>query len=645
MLALRYVAATVLGLALFVGLFVSLANLGLNRTVLKPDFIPEQLKKADIYRFVMVDLLESAIDDTRTLNPQDYGLRLRANTIEASGLSTQELSDSINGAVSPQDLERTVYPIALGIGEYITWQKDEADLSTDIGKHIKAAVVELRTLMRESGAYGRLLDREVEPRVRELTGNAMAAIAQPQGWSVFLFKGSPETDDRMADAVMLAFTPYWLAGEAEEALDVLPGYFVGDSEVFEFNVRPDDGDVDTSLAEIKALILETDSFDLLYTGVVERPVTDSLTEPVELPFGAELSADDVLSAMRQAAPPSWVREQAERVVDGVSAYVVGRLDEFSIQVSLLQNKREAAGVLSELAMAKIGDALADLPPCDTEADAVSDLSAPVSSLPDCTIQGISAGDLLTVVEPAIAGTARSLLLSHIPDSVDFTEESLRSDLMSAGGRELLASFDGLRSFYSDGWTYNQDVLRADLSSEPEILSLLDGARSYLSDGYVHTYQEQRSQDDDNLVADSLDSVREWVQSVRRYQLPAYLGTLALLAAFALVLGRSWSGRIGWTSLAILTASALVYLLAGPAYRAGAGAAFDEVREEARSLAEGHFSETAYLAASMLVDLVEGGVDELSAAISQLSLVLGIASLVTLLSVFAWRRWLSTSNSR
>ena len=625
--------------------FASLANQGLNRTVLRPEFIPEQLEKAEIYEFVMVDLLESAIDDTRMLNPQDYGLRLRANTVEASGLSTRELSDSINRSTSPEDLERMVHPVALGIGKYITWQGDQADLSMDIGTHIKAAVVELRILMRESDAYDRLLETEIEPRVRETTGNALATIARPHGWSVFLFKGSPGTDDRLADAVMVAFTPDWLEGEVEEALDVLPGYFVGDSEVFEFNVRPNDGDVDRSLEEVKALILETDSLDLLYTGVVERPVEEGLKEPVELPFGASLSADDVLSAMRQAAPPSWVREQAETVVDGVSAYVVGRQDEFAIEVSLARNGSETAGVLTELAMAKVEDALASLPPCDVEADAVLDLSSPGSSLPDCMIPGVSASELLTVVKPAIADTARTALLTHVPDSVIFTEESLRSDLMLAGGRELLASFDRLRSFYSDGWTYNQDLLRDDLSRESEFLSLLDGVRSYLSDGYVHTYHEEQAQDDDNLAASALYSVREWVQSVRRYQLPAYLVTAVLLAAFAFVLGRSWSGGIGWASLAILGASTVAYLLAGPAYRAGAGAAFEEVRDEARSQAEGHFSETAYLGASKLVDLVEGAVNDFAAAISQLSLILAVAALVVLVGAMAWQRYYSKSVMR
>ena len=488
MQVLRYIAAILLGLVLSLSLFVSLANLGLNRTVLKPEFIPEQLVNADVYRFVMIDLLPSAIDDTRMVNPRDYGLRLRANTIDASGLSTQEITDSILRAVSPEDFERTVSPVALGIGEYVTWNEDRVDLSTDVGTHIKAAVAELRVLMRESGAYGRLLEWEIEPRIREITGEALAAIAHPKGWSVFLFKGSPETDDRMADAVLLAFTPDWLTGEVEEALDVLPGYFVGDSEVFEFNVRPDDREVDASLEEIKALILETDSSDLLYTGVVERPVTDSFREPAQLPLGAKLSADDVLSAMRQAAPPSWVNEQAETVVDGVSAYVVGRLDEFSIEVSLVDNRSRAADILTELAMANVGDALVNLPLCDAETDEALDLLSPGVSLPDCMVPGISVNEVLTSVKPGIADAARTLLLDHVPDSVVFTEEALRSDLMSAGGREFIASFDRLRSFYSDGWTYNQDELRDDLSNEPDILQLLDGARSYLSEGYIHTYR-------------------------------------------------------------------------------------------------------------------------------------------------------------
>ncbi len=637
-LLLRYLAAIVLGLAMLLGLFVSLTFQGLNRTVLNPEFIPEQLEEADFYRFVMNDMLVSTIDDTRKLKPQDYGLTLRENPIATSGLSTSQLVDSFHRAMSPQELRQMVSPVALGIGEYIAGDRDQVDLSMDAAGHIMKAAVEIQALMREGDAYDLFLEREFEPRVREITGRALATIESPHGWPVFLFRGSAETEDRMADAVMLAFTADWLAEQVEQGLDESPAYLVGDSDTFEFNIPPNDEEVEKSQEEIKALLLETDSLELLYVGVVERPVRDGLREPVALPYGIEISPEDVLLSMQQVASPSWVREQAETVVDGVSTFVVGKSDEFSVDVSLIRNRSEATSALTEIAIAKVTSALVDLPPCEAEADVALEQFSSGRTLPDCVASGISASELSDLARPAIEEAVRSVLLTRVPDTVTLNEETLRSTLREAGGREFLESFDRLRDFFSDGWTYNQDSLRADLSQEPEILRLLDGTRSYLSEGYIHTYEEERAEGGANQAGEALDNVRKWVHSARRYEWPAYLATSILLVGIGLILGRSWPGKIGWASSALLAAAAAAYAFAGPLFRGASGEAFDQVRSEALSQAEGHFGETAYLAASKLVDMAEAATNEFAAAISQAGLMLAVAALATLLAVTVWRRY-------
>ena len=44
--------------------------------------------------------------------------------------------------------------------------------------------------------------------------------------------------------------------------------------------------------------------------------------------------------MRQVAPPVWVQEQAGKIIDDVYAYVTGKSDEFSTQISLTEPKEE-----------------------------------------------------------------------------------------------------------------------------------------------------------------------------------------------------------------------------------------------------------------------------------------------------------------
>ena len=95
---MRWIAATPLGIAFLVGLLAVLVLLRLNGTFLNPAFYPDQLEKADIYRFVMADVLESAFDEARQLQPEELGVDFRKNALAASGLDTPQLTAAVQEA-------------------------------------------------------------------------------------------------------------------------------------------------------------------------------------------------------------------------------------------------------------------------------------------------------------------------------------------------------------------------------------------------------------------------------------------------------------------------------------------------------------------------------------------------------------------
>ena len=59
-----------------------------------------------------------------------------------------------------------------------------------------------------------------------------------------------------------------------------------------------------------------------------------------------IAGDEVMGALRQAAPPSWVQEHAENLIDHVGPYMVGTSDDFSIEIDLSRNKQQAAAALT-----------------------------------------------------------------------------------------------------------------------------------------------------------------------------------------------------------------------------------------------------------------------------------------------------------
>ena len=97
--------SVLLGIALLPLLFASLVLLRLNDTFLNPAFYPDQLEKTDVYRFVMVDVLTTALEEARDLDPEALGIDLNENLLSVYGPATPQLVAAVNRALPPEDLE------------------------------------------------------------------------------------------------------------------------------------------------------------------------------------------------------------------------------------------------------------------------------------------------------------------------------------------------------------------------------------------------------------------------------------------------------------------------------------------------------------------------------------------------------------
>ena len=540
-------------------------------------------------------------------------------------------------ALSPQDLEELAAPAVLRIGEYVAAERDEVDLTIDAAGHIRGVTDELQVLMRETGGYDLLHEQELETRSREAADDALARGEDPSGWMLYLFGSGEDASDGMVRVVTRTLTAEWLAVQVDQALDELTAYLVGESDGLEIRIRLDDAQAEIALEEIKAVLREADSYDLLYTGVVERPVEDRLGASVELPYGVEITSDEVVSALRQAASPAWVQQQAERLIDDASAYVTGRSDGFSTEISLTRNKEEAASVLTEMAGAKVAEVLASLPVCLTRADALAARNTQGQVLPACIPPGVSVSDVSAELGPPIADSIPTFVLAPVPDAITFTESRLRSALEESGGPEVLGSFDELRKMSGEGWTYNQDDLRDDLFGRGNAIRLLDETRSFLSDGYFHTPQNISGGDSDDPVRMALDRVRGLSETVRRYEWAAYLAAPVLLVIIGLLLGTTWSGRVAWPALVLLLATAVVSILSWPVYEAVADGAFEQARSDAAVQTGGPFDETSRLVAAKSIDVAEAVTDEFVGGIRKSSVTLAVVAFVVLLTALSRRR--------
>ena len=304
---------------------------------------------------------------------------------------------------------------------------------------------------------------------------------------------------------------------------MLTAYLVGDTDTFEIRIRLDDLQAAAVTEETKTIVRETNLYDLVFDDVVEPAVEDALGVAVVLPYGVKITKYEVLNALRQVASPVWVQEQTGKIVDDVSAYVTGKSDEFSTQISLTEPKEEGAPLLKELAGSKLAELLARLPACSTTPDAAATRNSLTQTVPVCIPPGFSVDDYVEAAGPIIDNSVRTFVLAPVPGTVTLTEGDVRSHLGESAGQKALKFLDDLRELHREGWIYNQDDLRSDLSANRDALQILDEARSYLSDGYVHTYQDPSGVESYDRIAFALDVARHWSNTLRPLQVVGLLG--------------------------------------------------------------------------------------------------------------------------
>ncbi len=188
-----------LGVVFFVLLLVTLVLLQINATFLDPSFYPKELEKADIYRFALVDLLTSAIDEYREQEPPEG---LDENPLVTSGLSTEDIVSSVNRAIPPGWIQELVEQSFDEVGRYLTGERDQFAVTVKAGDQVVIVKDEVKALLRKADAYNLLYDQQVIPTVED-------AVDQELPLGVEL------SADQVITAVRKVAPPDWVQEQVE----------------------------------------------------------------------------------------------------------------------------------------------------------------------------------------------------------------------------------------------------------------------------------------------------------------------------------------------------------------------------------------------------------------------------------------------
>ncbi len=623
------------GLVFFVLLLLTLIVLQVSDTFLKPDFYTSELDDNDVYEFVLVDLVAKALEDRRAVEASLSGDDVEDTPLTTSGLTTEQIVSAINRAVPPEWVQGVVEQAFDEFGNYITGRSDEFTFTLRAGERVDTVVAEIKSLLTQADSYNRLYDQELIPRIEEAAEDR-TPDELPLGVDV--------STDRLISAARRIVPPEWVQQQVENVLDQVTPYIKGESDTFTIRIPLSDR-VDIALSEVKGILADSDVYHLVYDEVIGPRVTDQLGDSIRgLPFGVTVSSEEVITALREVAPPAWVQQQAERIIDESSPYLTGQTDSFQTDISLVDNKRQARAVLTNLAEREIQEQIDALPTCRTIEQARTALSGGPGSLPTCIPPNIERDDVLGRLGINVGAEVTRFVLAPVPNTITFSDLQLRNALEAAGASDNLDLLDEVREILGDGWTYTQDDLREDLTSngDESDYDTLQDIRSFLADGWTYTradFSEDITEESGASTMDNIDLGRDILTTFRKYQWLIYVPMIIFLVVMGFLGGRGWSGRVKWGSTSLLVSAALIFVLLGPVYQVGTSIyGFDDARDQALEeidSSDSEYIETSKLAANKGLDIAESISDGFANGIATSSLTLVVIAAIVLAAAILW----------
>jgi hypothetical protein len=162
------------------------------------------------------------------------------------------------------------------------------------------------------------------------------------------------TNQGVVDSVSRVLPPEWLQANVEASINQIVPYATGASASFDIKVMPDDR-VEAAADETKRIIRNADIHVAVMEGIIRPNLVDGATGLLDLPFGVSLTDQKFLDGIKEIAPPDWVNTQVELILDGVTPYVVGKEESFSIALPV----QERAPVVVEVLQRWLLNALED----------------------------------------------------------------------------------------------------------------------------------------------------------------------------------------------------------------------------------------------------------------------------------------------
>ena len=582
--------------------------------LISPSFYLETLADSNVYSFLLTDLPTTALKDVRKANSNPI--------IEQSGLSDEAIVSSINTIIPPDWLQSNFESTVTGVGDYVTGRTDEFTISIPVDERVQAASNQITFVLNESDIYKMVMENQVRPVISEASKNEL-----PFDVSV--------NEDQLMASIQKIISKAWLTGQIDSVLSEVVPYAVGSEDTFSVVVKVDDR-IEVAVAEVKSIMADANAYEALFEGSIAPNISSSIGNSAKLPYGIEITDEEISSIIRKTAPPSWMQKTTESILDNATPYLVGRTDEFTISINIEPNKEEAVSDLMALAEQKLNTKLADLPDCDAD-EVVNILNNPVAGLPSCypadpslkqQMQNFTRSYVTTVIS-----AVRPQIINTIPNSIDFDQNSLRQVVPA----KALESFDQGRDIVREGYTFTEKDLESLIKqgAGDNSWNQVSKVRDSLSKGIQYNEQDFRIHietvtADGGQTLSMLDQLRGILKLVHMFNMAVYIPTLLIAAIVGFLGGRGWIQRLMWAAITMLVASILVYAIWGPVYSSVAEpiihVQIDQIASQASGQIAPQFLATESLVVQQVTNIGKIAISKFISGISGTALITSILSL-------------------
>ena len=582
--------------------------------LISPSFYLETLADSNIYSFLLTDLPTTALKDVRKANSNPI--------IDQSGLSDETIVTSINTILPPDWLQSNFESTVTGVGDYVTGKTNEFAISIPVDERVQAASDQITFILNESDIYKMVMENQVRPVVSEASKNKL-----PFDVSV--------NEEQLMSSIQKIISKEWLTGEIDSVLTEVVPYTVGSEDTFSLVVTVDDR-IEVAVGEIKSLMADANAYEALFEGSIAPNISSSIGNAAKLPYGIEITDEEISSIIKKTAPPSWMQRTTESVLDNATPYLVGKTDEFKISINIEPNKEEAVSDLMDLAERKFNDKLADLPDCDPS-EVVNILNSPVAGLPSCypsdpslkqQMQSFTNSYVTTVIS-----AVRPQIINTIPNSIEFDQNSLREVVP----KEALESFDQGREIVKEGYIFTEKDLENLIKqgAGDNSWNQVAKVRNSLSKGIQYNEQDFRIHietvtTDGGQTLSMLDQMRGILKLVHMFNMAVYIPTILIAAIVGFLGGRGWIQRLMWAAITMLIASILVYAIWGPVYSSIAEpiihVQIDQIASQASGQIAPQFLATESLVVQQVTNIGKIAISKFISGISGTALITSILSL-------------------